>query len=220
MSAEKRPRLSQPPDQAPLTADPAFAPLRQGLLDLCYERTIDGLTPGVVCARAGLPLADFERLFDDLEDCAFQVYAAEFGRYRRRAVRARAAQGNWSGRVRATAYALARFLGEDPKLTNYVVVEVRRAGERCELLVAEAIEELFDLLDEGRAELDDPGSLTRATAESVGGGIFALIVKSVTLGEPVEESELVPQLMHAAVLPYLGHAAADAELSIPPPEPA
>jgi AcrR family transcriptional regulator len=217
MSADKRPRLSPLPEQTPVTADPAFPALRQALLDLCYERTIDGLTPELLCARAGVSLADFERLFNGFEDCAFQVYAAEFGRYRRRAVRARAAQRGWSGRVRATAYALARFLAADPKLTNYVVVEVRRAGARCELLVAEAIEELFDLLDEGRAELDDPDSLTRATAESVGGGIFALIVKSVTLGEPVEESELVPQLMHMAVLPYLGPAAAEAELSIPPP---
>jgi AcrR family transcriptional regulator len=172
----------------------------------------------MLCERAGVSPAEFHASHADLEDCFFAVYSAEFRRYRRAAEAARADGGaSWRERLRATAYALFRFLAEDERVTHLTVVEVRRAGDRSALLIGEGIEELIDLLDEGRHEPGAPANLTRATAESVAGGLFNRIYVSFGRGEKPDEAGVVPQAMYAAVLPYLGAQAAMAELEIPPP---
>ena len=73
------------------------------------------------------------------------------------------------------------------------------------------------MIDAGRRELDDPESLTPATAESVGGAIF-LRMRQVIDDEGTDRlNELLPELMYMAVLPYLGPEVAAEELKMPPP---
>jgi AcrR family transcriptional regulator len=195
-------------------------PLHRALIDLCFERGFQSVTPPELCERAGVSVEYFESRYEDLEDCFFEAYSAEFARYRRRAVAARQGLGDWRGRLRATAYALLRYLAEDERVTHFTVVEVRRAGERSALLIGEGIQELIDLLDEGRAEPGAPADLTRATAESVAGGLFNQLYLAVAGGAgPSAEGDIVPQAMYTAVLPYLGVQSATEELSIPPPPP-
>lgn len=191
--------------------------VRDALLDLCYELDLTAITADLLCERAGIDRAAFDELYGDLDECFYRVYAGELSRYRRQAELARAGLPDWRDRVRATAYALAGFLAEDERVAHFTVVAVRGAGERAQLLIGDAIEEMFDLLDEGRQELDDPDSMTRATAESVGGGIFNQIFVAAGRGTLASDAEIVPEMMYAAVLPYLGHEAAAEELRIPPP---
>jgi AcrR family transcriptional regulator len=191
--------------------------LHRALIDLCYERGLENVTVETLCARAGVERAEFDAAYGSLEDCFYSTYAAEFGRYRARAEAARAGRTSWRERLRATAYALLRYLAEDERVTHFTVVEVRRGGERAQLLVGEGIEELIDLLDEGRAEPGAPASLTRATAESVAGGLFNQLYLAVAHGGSPRESEVVPEAMYTAVLPYLGAGVAQEELRVPPP---
>jgi AcrR family transcriptional regulator len=193
-------------------------PLHEALIDLCFERGLHALTEADLCRRAGLSIEDFRTRHETLEDCFYEAYAAEFARYRRQAAAARGGLTEWRSRLRATAYALLRFLAEDERVTHFTVVEVRRAGERSALLIGEGIEELIDLLDEGRAQPRAPADLTRATAESVAGGLFNQLYLAVARGDgPTDEAEIVPQAMYTAVLPYLGVQVAMEELSVPPP---
>jgi AcrR family transcriptional regulator len=195
-----------------------FARLRVALIDLSYERGFQTLGEEEVCERAGLDLATFHRYYLDLPDCFFHVYRAELRRYQAEAEAARRQAPDWRGRLRATAYALYRFLAGDQKLRHFNVVEVRGADERTQLLLGAEIEQILDLLDEGRADPDAPDSLTRATAESLGGGIFNELYATAGEGHQMPpESEIVPQMMYMAVLPYLGPEAAAEELEIPPP---
>ncbi len=194
------------------------SPFRTALIDLCFERGFAAVTIEALCHRAGLDRAAFENLYADLEDCFFQICHDELGRYRRLAAAARAGLGDWRARLRATAYALYRYLDEDERLRRFTVVEGRAAGERPALLIDEEIEELSDLIDEGRAEPTAPPTLTRTTAESLGGGIFNQIYLAAGHAGPMpREEEEVPELMYSAVLPYLGAARAAEELEIPPP---
>ena len=85
-------------------------------------------------------------------------------------------------------------------------------------MVGEEIEAFFDLIDWGRGEPTAPAAMTRATAESVGGGIFNQMYMSAGHGGPMpREEEIVPKLMYTAVLPCLGVALAAEELEIPAP---
>ncbi|HVY79058.1 MAG TPA: hypothetical protein VG898_11180 [Solirubrobacterales bacterium] len=79
------------------------------------------------------------------------------------------------------------------------------------------VEALIELIDRGRRHLDDPRSLTRATAEGIGGAVFELIAISRARDEGArgrgeEPSDLLPQLMFFALRPYLGVDLALAEL--------
>jgi hypothetical protein len=124
---------------------------------------------------------------------------------------------SWRGRLRATAYATLEILTEDEAVTNFVINAVRY-GERSRLMVEEAVNSLFDLLDEGRAERSDPEAISRATAESLGSSIFAQIYSAAGLGLAIR-AEVVPQMLYTALLPYLGPEVAAEELAIPPPPP-
>ena len=198
----------------------ALSPFRDTLIDLCYERGFAALTVTELCERAALDRAAFESLYVDLEDCFFQICSAELTRFHRLAGLARAGLGEWRDRLRATTYALYRYLDSDEPLRRFVIVEARAAGDRPALLIDSEIEALFDLIDEGRSESSAPANLTRATAESVGGGIFnEIYVAAAHRGPLPPESDFVPELMYSAVLPYMGTAAAAAELAIPPPSP-
>jgi hypothetical protein len=46
---------------------------------------------------------------------------------------------------------------------------------------------------------------------------FSQLYLSIANGQPPEESEIGPQAMYSAVLPYLGPELAAEELEIPPP---
>jgi AcrR family transcriptional regulator len=172
-----------------------------------------------LCDRAGVERSRFDSRYAGIEDCFFDAYSVEFNRYRRQAEAARDGLGAWRDRLRATAYALLRFLAEDERVTHFTVVEVRRAGERSALLIGEGIQELIDLLDEGRDQPGAPEGLTRATAESLAGGLFNRLYLAVAQGDSPQESRIGRDAMCMIVEPYLGSEAAREELAIDPPPP-
>jgi AcrR family transcriptional regulator len=194
------------------------ARLHDALLDLCFERGFQRLELVDLLARAGVGRAAFAREFADLEDCFFAVFKAELDDFQRQLAALPDRPGTWRERVRAGAYALYRFLAADQRRGHFLLVDSRGAGERTLLFAGQRIEALFDLIDEGRRELADLDALSRATAESLGGGIFNQLYAILGLGAALPpERTIVPQLLYAVVLPYLGPAAARQELEIPPP---
>lgn len=196
----------------------AASPFRNALIDLCFERGFASLTVADLCRRAGVGRAAFDRRYADLPDCFLQICRSELARYRRLAAAARADLYRWPARLRASTYALYRYLAADERLRRFILVEARAAGERPALLLGAEIEALYDLIDEGRAEPTAPPTLTRVTAESLGGGIFTQISLAAEPGGPMPpEEELVPAMMYVAVLPYLGASPAAQELRIPAP---
>jgi hypothetical protein len=107
---------------------------------------------------------------------------------------------DWRTRLRAATYALYRRLGEHPALPA--------EGE---------VDALVNLIDEGRDESSSPPTLTRVTAEALGGAISHELSFAALGGSLPPEAKLVPTLMYSAVLPYVGASAAAEELRTPPP---
>jgi AcrR family transcriptional regulator len=196
----------------------ACATFRAALTDLCFDRGFAALTVEDVCLRAGLGRAVFRSLYADLGECFLDTCASELHRYGRAVREARADATDWRGRLRATAYSLYRCLEEDERLRRLTVVEARAAGEAPALLIDAAIEPLYDLIDEGRAEPSAPSTLTRATAEFLGGAAFnEVYMASLRRGPLPPEREVVPKILYLTVLPYVGEAGAAEELAIPAP---
>jgi AcrR family transcriptional regulator len=201
------------PDPSPAEA----LRLREALLDLCAERGYADLRLEDLLERAGVDEASFHRLYADLDACFAAVLGQAYGEFFERAQEAVAGQTGWRDRMRATAYALLRFLRADERVARLAAVEAQHAGEGAQRLFLETFNRLVDLIDEGSAETDGPDSPSRATALGVGGVLFARIQEAVAEGELGLGEEEIPQLMYAAVFPYLGAEAAEEELRIPPP---
>jgi AcrR family transcriptional regulator len=195
-----------------------FQRLREALLDLCAEQGYKKLKLRHLLERAGLDEDAFHRHYADLDDCFAAVLGQIYDEFFARATEAVAGQSGWRDRMRATAYALMRFLRADRRAARLAAVEAQYAGKRAQELFQETFNRLVNIIDEGSSEAGGPESPGLATALGVGGVVFARVQEGV-VNDELEEfgEEEVPQLMYAAVFPYLGAEAADEELRIPPP---
>jgi AcrR family transcriptional regulator len=191
--------------------------LREGLLDLCSERGYKTLELGDLLERAGLDEAAFHRRYADLDACFAAVLGEIYDEFFARAREAVAGQSRWRDRLRATAYALLRYLRADERVARLAAVEVQYAGKRAQGIFLETFNRLVNLLNEGSSAADGPESPGLGTAIGVGGIVFARIQEAVAKGELELGEEEIPQLMYAAVFSYLGAEAAEEELHIPPP---
>jgi AcrR family transcriptional regulator len=191
--------------------------LREALLDLCAERGYKKLKLKHLLERAGMDEAAFHCHYTDLDACFAAILGEIYDEFFARAQEAVAEESGWRDRMRATAYALLRFLRRDERVARLAAVEVQYAGKRAQELFQETFNRLVKLLDEGSSEADGPESPGLATAIGVGGVVFARVQEAVAKGELGLGEEEIPELMYAAVFPYLGAEAASEELHIPPP---
>jgi AcrR family transcriptional regulator len=185
------------------------------MIDLCFEVGYRETTLEMLLDRAGVDRAAFERHFADLEDCFCQVYEGMRDDLMCRVAATVEQQPNWRDSLRAVAYTMVDWTAEDEKRTKFTVIEVRSAGERALLMMGEAFDELFDLIDRGRDERELPGDISRATAEAVGGTIFNQMYVAYEAGSIEAVRAKVPEMMYMAVRPYLGEKAASEELHAP-----
>jgi AcrR family transcriptional regulator len=170
-----------------------------------------------VLERSGVSEADFRSRYESLDALFAAVLGDVYAEFFRRAQEAVAGERGWRDRMRATAYALLRFLREDERVARMAAVDVQDAGPPAPQLFVETFNRLVDLIDEGSAEAGGESSPSRATALGVGNVVFTRVQEAIAQGELNLGEEEIPQLMYGAVFPYLGAEEAAKELRIPPP---
>ena len=201
--------------------------LLHALGEVAGEHGIDGLTVGRVCEQAGVSRRTFYEQFEDCEACLLATFDAQIDRLENE-IRLcyespeRDSVGNrWRERVGDALTCLLERLDGDPGMARLCVVESLRAGPAVLERRARILEQLATVVDEGRTEArakDDPPALT---AQGVVGGALSVIHARLlerTDGDPGRPLvELSGPLMAMIVYPYLGQAAARAELKRPAP---
>lgn len=191
--------------------------IRRGLLDLCFERGYANLELSDLLERTGLSEAEFRQSFADLEDCAYQIYRAEYEACMAQAARAREGVESWRDQLRVTAYVLYRYLARDRTLAHFIIAEAAVLGPRTLMVLEDGIKAMAEVLERGRYESSHPERFPATDAETTAGGIFLHLLGAVGGGSLPPEEEAVPEMMYAAVLPYVGPEAAAEELRILPP---
>jgi AcrR family transcriptional regulator len=189
------------------------------MVDVVLEHGYEAADAEAVAARAGLPRAEFDRLFADPEECFLRAYwALVAGPFEQRIFDAYESQGSWREGLRAAGYAAARFVRDFRRESQFGSIAMMEAGPMAQIHREGQLQHIVDLIDAGRQELADPDSLGRSVAEAALGSLYQAAVREVSgeaSSEPLEAR--VPELMYVAVRPYLGHQIAREELSIPPP---
>lgn len=190
---------------------------RQHVLDayiaLVAERGYECASIAAVVERAGLDEAAFERHFSDREDCFVAAWEHLTALYMQASFAAYETKDTWREQVRALGLALIGYLAEHPDQAR--VLAEMPPGPRAWAVLNRNIETFVELIDLGRQEMDDPDSLTRATAEGLAGAVHEQLISHTSRGEHETLETLVGPLMYMVVRPYLGDEVALEELHRP-----
>ncbi|HWW67526.1 MAG TPA: hypothetical protein VNY83_06035 [Solirubrobacterales bacterium] len=124
--------------------------------------------------------------------------------------------GSWHDRIWAAGWAAMRFLQEDPARARFFVVEVHGAGSCAQAHRDRILQGFAELLDAGRAMLEDPASVSRCTAEIIAGAIHGTLLTKIQNGCVDRGEDFLPELVYMATMPYLGPRAAEDELLVQP----
>jgi AcrR family transcriptional regulator len=181
------------------------------LIEIAAERGYGETTIELVLERAGLDRPAFDRHFRGKYDCFLSAWQELNEECLETMVRAYESREEWSDRLRTVAYEVIEGLSNDPSRASFGV-EVLAAGDAARARRDMTMRVIASLIDAGRQEMDDPEAVPHTTAEALAGSAYGQIYSRVVRGAVEELPDLVPQLMSAAVMPYLGIEAAMAEL--------
>jgi AcrR family transcriptional regulator len=188
------------------------------MLDLTLEQGYEAVSVEQVVERAGASRKDFDVIYASKEGCAVAILE-ELARDSLQTVReAYDRHAQWPDSLRAAAYAIARWIVENPKWVRFGMVEMAWASELTKAIRDDFFRHYSRLVDGGRAVAKNPESVPAFTAEGTIGSITEMIARRLQRGQADDPYEFIPELMYLAVLPYLGEAAARRELTMPAPE--
>jgi AcrR family transcriptional regulator len=198
------------------SADALSERLAEAIVALTGTHGYEATTVEAICARAELPLEEFERRFAGKEECFLFAYDRIVAAFAERVMQAYETPSAWHDKLWAAAWAAFSFLREDPRRARFFVVEVNKAGARAQARHDRAMEAFVDLIDAGRSHAEDPDGLSRGTAEMAAGSIYVITQNKILEGRLERGENFLVDLVYLAVLPYLGARAAAAELRVKP----
>lgn len=177
------------------------------------------MTVAQVIGRAKVSRKTFYDVFADREDCFLAALEQSVSQVGRAAREAYEGEGVWREGIRAGLAELLAFLDADAALARLCLVEALGAGPRVLERRGEMLEELAELVDQGRFVTSAVREPPEVAAEGVVGAVFAVLHTRVLEGGGEPFTNLLGSLMNIVVLPYLGARAASRELTRPAPEP-
>ncbi len=166
--------------------------------------------------RAGVSEREFHEAFESAGDCFVAAFEEGLARLSRVVGVAVSVEVRWLSRVRAGVVALLGFLDDERGWGRLLILEAPEEGAvalRCKQRVLGV---LVGLLEEGAPRvLGGPfAPSSQMTAELVAGGVLAVVRSQMAKDDGGGGGlvALAPSLMAFIVAPYLGQAAARAEL--------
>jgi AcrR family transcriptional regulator len=175
----------------------------QGYLDTTIEMIVE---------RAGVDREAFDHHFNSKYDCFLTTWQEINEECVASIMRVYESQEEWADRLRAVAHSIARSLQLEPDRALFGI-EVLASGRAARARRDMTLRAITSLIDAGRNEMEDRDSVPHSTAEALAGAAYCQMFAKVADGSTEELPGMVPQLMSAAVMPYLGIEAALAELT-------
>ena len=188
------------------------ARLIEALIEVGAERGYMETSIEMIVEKAGLDRTAFDRHFRGKYDGFLTTWQEMNEECMLALTRAYESEKYWPDRLRAVAYEVVGSLCHGPNRATFAV-EVLAAGDAARARRDMTMRVLAGLIDAGRKEMDDPESVPHTTAEALAGSAYGQLYAKVVRGDIDDLHTIVPQLMSAAVMPYLGMEAALEELN-------
>jgi AcrR family transcriptional regulator len=162
--------------------------------------------------EAGISRTTFYEMFDDKEACFLAAYDDAVDALVRRISRAYEAEEGWPRRARAGLATLLEALAEEPELARLALVGVGAAGPAAQRRYRAALQRLTPLFDEGRDFAPGGRQLPANTSRMAIGGVAGLIADELVEGRAERLLDLLPEVLFATLVPYIGPEAAAREV--------
>jgi AcrR family transcriptional regulator len=191
------------------------------MAQVACERGAARATVGDAVAFAGVSRRTFYELFNSAEDCLLAAIDDALASAGARVREACDPAAPWRARVGAGLVAFMRFVEDEPLRARLLLVESLGGGPQVLERRAQALAPAIAAVDAGRDERrrrgEEPSPLV---AEAAVGALLAVLHRRLVDGyKRGALLALCPQLMSLLVRPFLGEAAARAELGRPAPAP-
>jgi AcrR family transcriptional regulator len=188
--------------------------LLAALVQVGSEKGYEGITVAEVAEVAGLTQGDFDRHFADKEACFLAAYEAMSDVLIAHATAAfEGAEGRpWADRVTLALRALVELLAAQADLARMPIIEVTAIAGDARVRYRQALDRFTPFLEKVRGVSERGADLPPDTARFAIGGASSLIFDEFRAGRGAELEAVLPDLVFAVTMPYLGVAAAEAEM--------
>jgi AcrR family transcriptional regulator len=163
-----------------------------------------------VIEEAGVARATFYKHFEDKHECFLAAYDLVVERVMERVTADCDGSEPWMQRVETGLANLVGLFALDPELARMAMVEVAAAGAEARQRHWDAVARFTEYLEAGRdlSENDLPESTSLMSAGAVAGLIF----DELLAGRAEQLPAMLPDLLFAMLVPYLGPRAAAEEM--------
>lgn len=211
----KRERWRPPRGRQRLPAEVVARSQRDRLLDAAVnvvaEKGYGATTIADLTKEAGVSRTTFYELFEDKEACFLAAYDTAADVLARRVAAAFETQETWPDRVRAGLIVLLKSLAGEPQVARLALVDVGSAGPRAQRRYRAALQRMTPFFDEGRDFASRGRRLPANTSRMVIGAVTGLVADEIEAGRADRLPDLLPEILFATLVPYIGPAAAAKE---------
>jgi AcrR family transcriptional regulator len=175
-----------------------------------YEAT----TVADVVEAAGVSRQTFDGMFVGKEGCFLEAYDAVIDvlvAHVSTAFESTVGQP-WPDRIAAALRALCELLANEHDIARMAMVEVTAVGEDARIRYRAALGRFTYFLEEGRTFSSQGDELPADTARFAIGGATSMIFDEIRAGRGPELRRILPDLLFAVLMPYIGPEAAEDEM--------
>jgi AcrR family transcriptional regulator len=183
------------------------------MIRVAAERGYAASTVDEVAEVAGVSSATFYELFEDKEACFLEAFGAvnDVVVAHVSAAYVAAESAPWPERIAAALRALVELLADEADIARLTMIEAGAAGEQARERYEQSLARFAPFLEEGR-ELSEQKDLPPDTARFAIGAATSMIFDEIRAGRGTDLEGILPDLVFAVLMPYLGPDAAEAEM--------
>jgi AcrR family transcriptional regulator len=188
--------------------------LLEAMVRMAAAKGYEATTVADVVEFAGVSEDTFYEMFDDKAACFLEAYEAVFDVLVAHVTAAfeAAAEEPWPEQIAAGLGALVELLSMEADIARMAMVEVTAAGDDARERYRAMLTRFTPFLEEGRTYSGQGEELPADTARFAIGGATSMIFDEVRAGRGPELKRLLPDLVFAVLMPYLGPEAAEDEM--------
>jgi AcrR family transcriptional regulator len=188
--------------------------LLEAMVRVAAAKGYEATTVADVVEFAGVTQEAFDEMFESKDACFLEAYDAVFDVLVAHVATAfEAAAGEpWPEQIAAGLGALVELLAAEADIARMAMVEVTAAGDDARTRYRAALARFTPFLEQGRTYSGQGEALPADTARFAVGGATSMIFDEIRAGRGPELKRILPDLVFAVLMPYLGPEAAEDEM--------
>jgi AcrR family transcriptional regulator len=176
------------------------------------EKGYEAVTIADVVERASVSRSKFYELFDNKEECLFAAYERINEILVALVSKAFEGEAPWPTKVRRSLEAVLQAYAIEPEIARMATVEVPAAGPEAQRRYREAAMRFLPFFAEGRKYAKGGADLPADLELMSLGGAEAIVFDEVVAGRGATLPSMLPEILFAILVPYVGPEAAAAEM--------